>query len=87
MSNSECKVEIKNYIQSFKQEMINNVFDEMKKEGENNNENNMELIKLINNLSDEYIISAALDLALNSNSFFEVVTHKLNYAMENEMPF
>lgn len=87
MSSTECRVDIKNHIQKFKQEMINTVVDELGKEGNKESGHSVELIKLINNLSDEYIISSALELALNNDDFYESVTQNLIYAIENEMPF
>lgn len=87
MSNTECRVDIKNHIQKFKQEMINTVADELSKESNEESSHNVELIKLINNLSDEYIISSALELALNNDHFYESVMHNLIHAIENEMPF
>lgn len=86
MNQTKSKVDIKNYIQSFKQGMINGVVDKMG-EGDEDSEHHIELIKLINNLSDEYIIASSLELTTNNEALNESVMQELVYILEHEMPF
>jgi len=74
---------IKNHVSDIRQSLINNILINIKEENDTANVNeSIELIKTVNNLTDDFIIAQALDdIAHNEN----IIEYMLSYIMNEKM--